>query len=86
MVVRARLLKLIVRHFDVVTVLAWGVGTAGPYLDDQAGTFLCTSKAYGPWEAIQLLGRNPQLAKINIENYVWYALVSRILGCNFGQS
>lgn len=61
-------------HFDVVTFLAWGVGVGGPYLDDQAGSFPCLSKAYGPWEAIQLLGRDPALAKINIENYVWYAL------------
>ena len=46
------------------------------YLDDNPGTFPCTNKAYGPWESIQLLRRNSNDAKLNIENYVWYALVS----------
>ena len=45
-------------------------------LDDQTGSFPCLNKAYGPYEAIQLNARNSNLAKINIENYVWYALVS----------
>ena len=73
-------LTLFARHFDVVTFLAWGVGTGGPWLDDQDGNFACGSKAYGPWEAIQLLARDPAKAKINIENYVWYALVSHSSG------
>ena len=48
----------------------------GSYLDDQPGSFPCTGLAYGPYEATQLLARDPNLALLNIENYVWYALVS----------
>lgn len=48
----------------------------GSYLDDQPGEFPCTGLAYGPYEAIQLLARDGALALLNIENYVWYALVS----------
>lgn len=53
----------------------------GSYLDDQPGEFPCTGLAYGPYEAIQLLARDGALALLNIENYVWYALVSLPQSC-----
>ncbi len=52
----------------------------GELLDDQPGRFPCVSKAYGPFESIRLRQNNPALAKLNIENYIWYALV-RFVQC-----
>ena len=40
------------------------------------GNFLITGKAYGAFQAIQLRQANITAARLNIENYVWYALVS----------
>ena len=74
---RARYANAIsIRHFNNVAFLAWNtVLPQDQYPDDQPGNFPCTNKAYGPYEAISLNQRNSALAKINIENYVWYALV-----------
>ena len=48
-------------------------------LDDQDGSFCGTGKAYGPYQATELLADDAEMAKINIENYVWYALVSETI-------
>ena len=48
----------------------------GEWLEDQPGGFGTTNKAYGPYESMQLLNRDIEGARLNIENYVWYALVS----------
>ena len=64
-------------HFNSISFIGLGNNVpAGSYLDDQPGEFPCTGKAYGPYEAIKLLARDGSLALLNIENYVWYALVS----------
>ncbi|KAL8945831.1 MAG: hypothetical protein Q9222_007686 [Ikaeria aurantiellina] len=62
-------------HFNNVGNIAWNL-VLGPdqVIDDQPGNFPCFNKAYGPYEATSLRQRDPNAAKINNENYVWYAL------------
>ncbi|KAL6716725.1 hypothetical protein ACLMJK_006293 [Lecanora helva] len=75
-----------VLHFHIVSQIAWTDRISN--LTDQDGAYCKLSedlrKAYGPWEAMQLLQRNAALARLNIENYVWYALVGhRVLAPPF---
>ncbi|KAL8868536.1 MAG: hypothetical protein Q9174_004926 [Haloplaca sp. 1 TL-2023] len=67
-----------VLHFNNVGNMAWN-NVLGPnaVIDDMPGNFPCFSKAYGPYEAMQLRQRDSAMAKRNNENYVWYALVSQ---------
>lgn len=52
-------------------------------LNDQDGGFpFSDGKAYGPYQAIKLLQMNPVKARLNIENYVWYALVNIFRLCS----
>lgn len=60
--------------FPVTSVL-----TAGEVIDDQPGSCPYFHKAYGPFESMKLRQRDSRLARLNNENYVWYALVSRSL-------
>ena len=45
--------------------------------DDERGSFANLAKAYGSYEAMKLVqkGFGGLDAKLNIEDYVWYALV-----------
>lgn len=57
-------------------LLVTSVLNAGEVIDDQPGSYPCFHKAYGPFESMKLRQRDSRLARLNNENYVWYALVS----------
>lgn len=64
-------------HFHNVGQLAWGkVLLAGEVIDDQAGDFCGSGKAYGPYQARMLRQDDYGKALLNNENYVWFFLVS----------
>lgn len=62
--------KMSMTDFLITSIL--GPGEA---IDDQPGSYPCFHKAYGPFESMKLRQRDSRLARLNNENYVWYALV-----------
>ena len=65
------------RHFHEIAYRAWD--STQRYLDDDetGDNYSFDQKVYGPYESIKLQRKTEYNAKANIENYVWYALVSQ---------
>lgn len=70
---RLELLRLSMKH--TITVEAQ-VFPDKFLLDDQEGSYVFRKKAYGPYQTVELKKRDARLASRNIENYVWFMLVS----------